>query len=80
MSITANSSSHAPTSNRKKIQGANATYRASVQKAARGRSSTSPAKNGNDKKETVGQGSAPVHNIVQTNGPAFGSGHYTPNK
>lgn len=68
-----------PTSNRTKIRGAGATYRASVQEQSKGASSTKPAGSGKIEK-IQGQGSAPQGEDVKDMPEGFGSGHYKPNK
>lgn len=69
-----------PSSSRKEIRGANATYKASVQKQNRTQSSTSAAGSGEIKKPTQGVGSAPSGSSTGKPTPSsFGSGHYKPN-
>lgn len=80
MSKHTNEKASAPTSSQKKIRGAGATYRASVQKESRSTSSTKSAGSGKVEKVS-GQGSAPSGKLVnQPNVGGFGSGHYEANK
>lgn len=86
MSIHANQAvKGGPSSSRDEIQGAGATYRASIQKQARiVKDQTSKAKDsGQRKMPAQSEGSAPINNVganAANNGSNYGDGHYQPNK